>query len=251
MRQRKVLAYFPVTDAYTKPLAYIAQQKMERSKRIIIIRNKLKELKRLDRKKTVFGSQSHNYISKPINSDEIKNYENQYNVLIPDELKLFLIEIGYGAGPDYGIYNIQKMFSEFDEWNDWMENISSIQNSFELKSKDSLELINSKTDNPDGFFYKRLKTVNGLLPIQTQGCTYYSFIVINGEQKGKIWNLDTNEFDVLPGGVFREVTFFEWYENWLNDKLESLGCKKLNDQNYWERAVSESKMNWLKKILNK
>ncbi len=224
---------------------------MEQNKRIITFRNKLKELKRLDRKKTVFGSKSHNYVSTPVSSDEIKDYEKKYKIIIPEELKLFLIEIGYGAGPDYGIYSIAKMFSEFDEWNDWTENISSIQDSFELTSKDSLELIKSKTDNPDGFFYKRLKTVNGLLPIQTQGCTYYSFIVINGEQQGTIWKLDTNEFDVLPGGVFREVTFFEWYENWLNDTLESLGCKKLNDQNYWERTTSESQMKWLKKLVNR
>ncbi len=225
---------------------------MESNTRIIVLRNKLRELKKIDPKKTVFGSQSHNYISKTINSSVIDDFEKQHDIDLPNELKLFLTEIGFGAGPDYGIYDITKMFSEFEEWNDWKENISMLSLPFELTNKDSKELIDLKTDNPDGFFYKELKTVNGILPIQTQGCTYYSFIIVNGEQKGKIWNLDTNEFEVLPAGVFSEMTFFDWYENWLNEKLEALGCNNLNDKNYWERVRPEKQKEGLfKKILNK
>ena len=222
---------------------------MEIPTKIIVLQNKLNKLKKLDRKKTVFGSSTHQYRSKPISSKKIQQFEDQNNISIPEELRLFLTEIGTGAGPDYGIYNLSTILEEYENLNEWLDNISAPDKNFELTNEDARELIQQKKDNHEGFFYKRLNTVNGLLPIQTQGCTYYSFIVLNGEQRGKIWYLDTNDFDVLPAGIVGELSFFEWYEQWLDESLESLGQLDMNDQKEWEQP-SVDKRNWLKKLFS-
>lgn len=104
---------------------------------------------------------------------------------------------------------------------------------------------------PTGFYCKRLTNANSILPIQTEGCTYFCFIVLNGEQRAKIWALDTNEFDSLPALTAVESNFLNWYESWLNNSLSSLAItdKRTVEKNnaekkpapWWKRVFSKSK----------
>ena len=153
-------------------------------------------------------------------------FEKSEAINLPEAFRLFLLNIGYGAGPDYGIYSFKKMKESYREFCGCFDEESSMSDSFTLRTQDAEELITLKKEKPKEFHYKRLENVNGVLPIQTEGCTYYALLVLNGEQKGKIWAVDTNEFDTLPSGLTQELDFLSWYERWLDNSIEKVIKKK-------------------------
>lgn len=216
----------------------------ERLKEIL---NKLIHLKRMDRGLQIFGADSHKYNSNKVSLAEVEFFERQNQIKLPSEFKDFLVYIGIGAGPDYGIYSLTQMAKEYKEWAFFLDENSRLSNQCDLKNIDAIELIQNKQNDPKGFHYKRLKNANGILPIETQGCTYYCFIILNGEQVGKIWAADSNEFNTLPGGTIQEFFFLDWYENWLDKSIAKLsnpinetpvnGSKK-ESGSWWRRFFS-------------
>jgi hypothetical protein len=72
--------------------------------------------------------------------------------------------------------------------------------------------------------------MNGAIPICHQGCGLRQWLVINGEQKGFVWN----DFRVDNAGIAplldesgKPMTFTDWYMGWLNDslrKVRTLSC---------------------------
>ena len=83
------------------------------------IKIKLNLAKNTDSFFEVFGANSHEYrLDSPIDITEIETFEKTYNILLPEEYKIFLTQIGNGgneynsvtgnsgAGPDYGIFKL-------------------------------------------------------------------------------------------------------------------------------------------------
>jgi len=57
----------------------------------------------------------------------------------------------------------------------------------------------------------------GLLPLGTQGCTYYHALLLSGEYPGRIVNLDEER---NPPKFAYESNFLDWYERWLGEILD-------------------------------
>jgi len=73
-----------------KKMNYLAQ--IER------IKNKLTQAKRKDPKLKVFGAARHQYVlSKPVSNTEVKNFEEKYNLQLPEDYKCFVTHIGNGG----------------------------------------------------------------------------------------------------------------------------------------------------------
>ena len=125
-----------------------------------------------------------------------------------------------------------------------------MSNPCELTNADASGLIEKKQNKPSEFHYKRLKTANGILPIQTEGCTYYSYIVLNGEQYGKIWSVDSNEFDTLPAGLVTEFSFLDWFESWIDRSISKLTTQSKQSSCEKERANNSISTPWWKRIFN-
>jgi len=214
-----------------------------KEKRIRKIKASLAILQEKDKACEIFGSSSHRYETKLLVEEEVLKFEKSENIRLPEEFRLFLLSVGYGAGPDYGIYSLKKMQEEYRDFCGCFDEESSMSDSFTLTNKDAMELINLKKQNPKEYHYKRLNNVNGLLPIQTEGCTYFALLVLNGEQKGKIWAVDTNEFDTLPAGLTKELDFLSWYERWLNNAIEKMVKKeeKLDKTQKHESGIMSKK----------
>lgn len=189
-------------------------------KKLVIAKNTDKDLK-------VFGADSHEYVvGKMADIADILQFESDYDVSLPDCYKTFLLHIGNGgisyqdsaAGPGYGIFPLGKNVEEFicanpekylkedcklnpemsDEfWKDLTKNIDENEN---LSDED----FNAESG----------KLYAGILPIGTQGCTYYYGLVLNGEFKGRIVNVDLD--CQKPFFVF-ESNFLDWYERWLDE----------------------------------
>ena len=98
--------------------------------------------------------------------------------------------------------------------------------------------------------YKRLRTANGILPIQTEGCTYHSYIILSGQQQGKIWSLDSNEFDTLPAGLITEFSFLDWFESWIDKSISKL-TKQSNESIDENKSANNSiSIPWWKRIFS-
>lgn len=209
--------------------------------RLIEISNKLSTLKKLDRNREVFGASSHMYKNAKVSLVELESFENANDIKLTQEFRDFLLHIGTGAGPDYGIYSLNQMKKEYNEWVFCIDENSKLSNQCQLTNADAFELIQSKQNDPNGFYHKRLKSANGILPIQTEGCTYYCYIILNGEQSGKIWAADSNEFQTLPAGLIAEFSFFDWYENWLDKSISKVNNNRIetNSISWWKRLFSK------------
>ncbi len=208
------------------------------------IKDKLSILKRQDFELNTFGSSSHLYQSNPLTEEQIGLFENKNNIKLPNDFRDFLIQIGIGAGPDYGILSLNQMETEFNEWAERKGGHSKINYLTEISSNKARMIEEEKTNNPEKFCSIALKNVNGILPIQTEGCTYFGVLVLNGDEVGKIWFIDINEYKAMPSGDKESLTFIEWYENWLDSSLEKANnnphYKKIlhTEQPWWKRIFS-------------
>lgn len=175
-------------------------------KRAEYIKNLIKTASNLDYNKKIFGSSSHKYKLNPVLSlEDVKKFENNNNITLPEEYVFFITHVGNGgAGPYYGIIplninDINKNLSltpfarndmTDDEWNNYLEGDYDYTNDFE----------------------------NGVLEICSQGCTFVTWLVLTGNDKGKIIYADLNMDTSKP--YFINMGFLEWFEGWFEEIIK-------------------------------
>lgn len=187
--------------------------------RIELLKMKLQELKRRDTKFMVFGSKSHRYNSFIVTESEVAEFENDYGIRLPEEFREFLFEIGYGAGPNYGIYSFEKIRKELCDISEIFSKETKLNQHFKFSNKDTKNYIELKSNGVQGYYYKILSGLEGWMPVCHHGCTYYSILIISGEQSGKVWDMCEDGYQILPAGVIKDFSFYDWYENWLDEQL--------------------------------
>lgn len=191
------------------------------------IKSKLLIAKNTDKDLKVFGAASHKYIlGKTIGNDDIVSFEKDFNLVLPEDYKAFLVHIGNGgisyensaAGPGYGIYPFGENVNEF-----LYENASQyLKEDCKIYPKMSDEFWNTLNQNleenedlaDEDYELELSKIFSGLLPIGSQGCSYYHALVLNGEFKGRVVNVDSDR--QKPYFAF-EPDFMHWYERWLDE----------------------------------
>jgi hypothetical protein len=74
----------------------------------------LDDLDRRDRRRKVFGANGHDYeLRPPLPAPVIQAFEMQHSVMMPEDYRYFLTEVGNGgAGPYYGVFP----FGQQDGW---------------------------------------------------------------------------------------------------------------------------------------
>jgi hypothetical protein len=217
---------------------------MKHSEQISRIKNKLNLAKKVDKDLKVFGASSHKYvIGKPITEGKIREFEKEYNVSLPSCYWSFLTEIGNGgksydnsaAGPFYGIYPFGKNIDELME--SPKPYLSQPVNIFPNMSDEFwAELTKWVDDNNDelsGEEYDKIydkeigNIYSGILPIGSQGCSYIHALILNGDNLGKVVNLDIGRSKPI---FTHENNFLDWYERWLD---EIISGDLLVDTRFW------------------
>jgi hypothetical protein len=213
------------------------------------IKKKLEKVAYKDREYKVFGSEKHKYKSTKVSLDEIVALENKLVAKLPEEFKVFLLEIGYGAGPYYGIGSLQEIRGEFDSLkSDFKEDFNieiKPSNPFPFSDikqvKEGIKFcgIDVSVYNYEG---NCLYPTDGSIAICYQGCTAWTVLITGGNLTGNVWDVACYlGFDGMwepsrrpPGivGFDRKVkpldklkplpTFLEWYEGWLDRCLLDL-----------------------------
>lgn len=191
------------------------------------IKSKLLIAKNADKDLKVFGADSHKYfLGERANNDEILKFEKEYDLELPEEYKTFLLHIGNGgilyadsaAGPGYGIYPLGKNVNELVYENTELYLKQDCKIHPKMTDEFWSDLNKNIEENDDisteDFDLELGKIFSGLLPIGTQGCTYYHALVLNGEFKGRIVNVDSDR--QKPYFAF-ESNFLGWYERWLDE----------------------------------
>lgn len=207
------------------------------SKNIQNLKSKVFYLSQLDKNCEFFGSESHKYKFKPCLSKlDIQDFEEKYQIELPDDYRNFLLEIGNGgAGPGYGLLGID-IHSCKDENLDF----KYLSQPFVLTEEwNDLDLMQASHEegNPV-YFYPNF--IQGTILVAEYGCGVEARLVITGSQRGNIWIDDrTNEAGIYPlsphcAAFFHDdpdieadlyesieevktaMSFYDWYHDWLN-----------------------------------
>lgn len=202
---------------------------MEFNDQIQRIKNKLPKAKRADRNLEVFGAKSHKYqLHDPATIEEVSAFEQKYDIDLPACYKAFILQVGNGgiayegaaAGPFYGIYPLGKNVDELVYYNaeECLKADCLIYPRMTDQYWKSLnENIDNDSDISDEDYEMELNRIfGGILPIGTQGCSCLHGIVLNGDCRGRIVNIDQDR--QKPQFTF-ENNFLDWYERWLDEVI--------------------------------
>jgi len=209
-------------------------------KRLDKIVKKFYYLKEIDKEYKIFGASFHKYeFGKPLGEHIFYDFEKKYNVKIPSEYKLFMTEAGNGgAGPFYGIVPFERcLFANIDRLNDNLINPSvpfpykdAWNMEFDYKDEEAEETEETIEEFENGYFDD--KHITGLIRICNFGCGHYISLVVNGDEYSHIWSDDRcSDYGIYPFNYYtfnnqKRLTFFDWYEGWLDQSINKIKVKK-------------------------
>jgi len=187
-------------------------------------------LKRRDPHRRLFAAAFHNYaLNPPLPATEVEAFERKYGITLPEDYKYFLTEVGNGgAGPFYGVIPLGEWDFKEDvrpgqplvhvqAW-DLPDSIREQEPDLEPKmSPEEEDRLMEKWDKLRDAAYSNV--MDGALPICDRGCGFFQRLVVNGPQKGLIWNdgrADDAGIEPLCDPSGRQMTFADWYLDWLD-----------------------------------
>jgi len=207
------------------------------------IRQMLERLKALDQQYWVFGARTHKYKSFPLSNDEIESLEVDLGVCLPADYRQFLLEIGYGAGPYYGLLRPYQILCDLERNHvRSYDPLPDPSRAFPFTREQADECFRIMSEGRMAVFTAKWPT-DGCIPICFEGCSYYTFLITAGELTGSMWshNIDWDDeddpyletwnlappppgfrLDRIPGNepaLSPAPTFLEWYNAWLHQCL--------------------------------
>ena len=213
------------------------------------IQQKLAQAKVADKDLEVFGASSHKYhLNPPVSEAEVLAFEEKYGISLPKDYRAFVQTIGDAnaqkletmAGPYYGLsafgtqvddllYEGSEIYLKApcalspdmtqEEW----ETLSAPLETDEEELEEDGYVIEVE----DNYIEECGKVFGGLLPLGSQGCTYYHTLVLNGKYAGRIVNVD---LDLAQPKFAFEINFLDWYERYLDEVISG---QLLDDRPTW------------------
>ena len=204
----------------------------------------LADLKRKDRNRRGFGAVAHDYnLNSPVPLSIIEEFEARHRITFPDDYRYYVTEIGNGgAGPYYGLFpfghdddglwedtgligDVSQPFPHVEAWNlpkSFWEQEPEIPPNLPA---DEEQRIWDAWDEIEQEQYWKPAIMNGAIPICHIGCALRQWLIVNGEQKGFVWNVyRADGRGILPvvDELGRQKTFSDWYMSWLEEAIEKL-----------------------------
>ena len=202
------------------------------------IQQKLAQAKAADKDLQVFGASSHKYhLNPPVTEAEVLAFEKKYGVRLPECYRTFMLTIGdakakkldFIAGPYYGLYafgtQVDDLLYEGSEiylkapcalspdmtQEEWEKLSAPLET-----DEEELEEEGYVIEVEDNYIEECGKVFGGLLPLGSQGCTYYHALVLNGKYAGRVVNVD---LDLAQPKFAFETNFLDWYERYLDEVI--------------------------------
>ena len=203
------------------------------------IQQKLSQAKAADKDLEVFGAETHEYhLNPPVSEAEVLAFEEKYGVRLPECYRAFMLTIGdakakkldFIAGPYYGLYafgtQVDDLLYEGSEIylkapcalspDMTQEEWESLSDPLLTDEEEEDEEEGYVIEVEDKYFAERAKVFGGLLPLGSQGCTYYQALVLNGKYAGRVVNVD---LDLAQPKFAFETNFLDWYERYLDEVI--------------------------------
>jgi len=208
---------------------------------------RLAELRRRDPEFRVFGASMHLYDSKQVSMPEVARFEEAVGASLPPEYRKFLLNVGYGAGPYYGIWGPNGSLTEFQplarDYESEHGGHASPAVDFPLSASDMRKI---EAELAAGIKLTPIDhdwPCSGCIPICHQGCTFWTVLVLRGEFIGRVFDVAnfvgySGEFLPArrPPGLIRlhppkprelppipsPPTFREWFAAWIERCLTDL-----------------------------
>ncbi|WP_020531060.1 hypothetical protein [Flexithrix dorotheae] len=189
--------------------------------RINTIKEKLKELKSLDKRYSIFGSSRHKYeFNSTLSEEEIRHLEAENGIILTKEYREILRYLGNGgAGCGYGLEPLT------------LKNIKPPY----IGTKELLR--NWEDPKKIGFDMVELDEISGYIKLFDYGCGMEKCLIVNGKEREGLIFFDCD-------GRFEKIenkTILEIYESWLDESLILLKRikKKLSEMSLQEVVDSE------------
>ena len=218
------------------------------------IQQKLAQAKAADKNLEVFGADAHQYhLNPPVSEAEVLAFEKKYGVSLPKDYRAFMLTIGdakakksdFIAGPYYGLYAFGTQVDDLlyegsetylkapcalspdmtkEEWEALSDPLlMSEEDDEDFGEDDEVET----TETEEDYIQQCGKVFGGLLPLGSQGCTYYHALVLNGKYAGRIVNVD---LDLAQPKFAFETNFLDWYERYLDEVISG---QLMDDRPTW------------------
>jgi hypothetical protein len=203
-------------------------------------RNLLATIRELDRGYEVFGASSHRYKLTPVAPLELEAFEKWCGVDLPASFRTHLLEVGYGAGPYYGLWSLTQVRKELDGFYRDQENEPETQprpsDLFPLSQSDAVNCQKRVIAGAEKPWITATWPLAGCLPIGHQGCEYYTVLQITGDSPGAVWDISECGYwlpaSCAPGinKTGRSIqpkqrfppTFEAWFQSWIDRGISDL-----------------------------
>ncbi|MEZ6194646.1 MAG: SMI1/KNR4 family protein [Planctomycetota bacterium] len=178
--------------------------------------------------------------------EKVAHMESVLGVPLPPDYRRFLLEIGPGAGPYYGMWSPKEALTEIMGLVEDEVHIEgrplhpSAPFPLGLSSRSLIDV--GGTDGIKDGVIEAYWPCSGCVPICHQGCTFWSVLVLTGEFRGRVWDVGCYGWNegmysparrasgLLSSGMDRRVlppltrppTFGEWFLGWLARCLADL-----------------------------
>lgn len=213
------------------------------STEISILRQKLDELRRIDRSFETFGSGEHRYrLEPPLSEAELGEFEGKHTISLPEPYRTFVSELSNGGpGPYYGLFPLGYFDAAGGPLERWKEGDGFAGNLSEpFPHSKTWNLSDARFNRPEYFETDeeeeawcraldnemwRPELVNGAFPICHQGCAIRNLLVVSGPERGNVWVDDRpNDGGIYPDdcGSQPGTPFLNWYLNWLDNSIAAL-----------------------------
>jgi hypothetical protein len=210
-----------------------------------IVLERLAYLDRRDPKRRIFGASEHQYkLNPPLPVIDIEAFEARSGISLPEDYRFFITQIGNGgAGPSYGLLpygkddddraweggglvgDLSKPFPHKTAWNQPDSFWSGAPNPPPGTSQEEEDGLYEAWDKVMEEHYWNPRIMNGAIPICHIGCALRQWLVINGDQRGFVWDdhrADDAGIEPVIDSAGKPVTFAHWYMSWLEECLHKL-----------------------------
>ena len=207
---------------------------MEKTSRDIAkLVEKLALLRWRDKQRVVFGAGRHGYALQRATLRDLLDLEAHIGVTLPGDYRTWLIEVGYGAGPYYGLFSPQRIaeelcYSESGTGGDVADASKidgvQLQRFFETVREAGSHVENGISAN----------SLIGAVPVGEQGCGSYSHILVAGKYEGAMFGEceELLAYQATPLTAFwreiisnnpavdqRPLSFLQWMDYWLDTSI--------------------------------
>ena len=175
------------------------------------------------------GIKNHRFrVEPPFPEMEVATFEKQYGISLPSDYRAFIMSVGSsGAGLYYGLLPLTQATEHLgcdDEamCKQKLGALSCLSEKLNLYGSDK-PFMDEWLVEVGGVNWKERRygseswdPFQGTIAICDQGCSYYAVLVLNGPQRGAIWNI---ELHLSPPMKSPYSGFLDYYEDWLDRML--------------------------------